>query len=311
MRLARLAGSLRHPAARLPAPTPRAPRLPPPSRGVVVRPPGSPPRPSSVAAAAASSSSSVRFVDFASSPASSSRTMSGVPSDDDAAAAATLPPLAPGGSSSAPDSSASRVIKRETTHATRWLAMRHLTYVDPAGAERGWDSVARSTRSPGAVADAVCVFATLRRANEPDRVLLVRQFRPPLDAETIELPAGLIDGDEAPEIAALRELKEETGYVGTLTTEGTTGTTGTTTTPAMPLSPGLSDETVCLVRVDVDLDAPENAHPKQELEGSEFITVYAVPKDTLRAQLDQLAARGYKVFAGLYLMALGMEMGRG
>jgi 8-oxo-dGTP pyrophosphatase MutT (NUDIX family) len=189
--------------------------------------------------------------------------------------------------------------------------MRHLTYVDPAGAERGWDSVARSTRSPGAVADAVCVFATLRRANEPDRVLLVRQFRPPLDAETIELPAGLIDGDEAPEIAALRELKEETGYVGTLTTEGTTGTTGTFTTPAMPMSPGLSDETVCLVRVDVDLDAPENAHPKQELEGSEFITVYAVPKDTLRAQLDQLAARGYKVFAGLYLMALGMEMGRG
>ena len=249
----------------------------------------------------------MRFVDFASSPASSS-TMSGVPSDD--AAAATLPPP-PGGSSSAPDSSASRVIKRETTHATRWLAMRHLTYVDPAGAERGWDSVARSTRSPGAVADAVCVFATLRRANEPDRVLLVRQFRPPLDAETVELPAGLIDGDEAPEIAALRELKEETGYVGTLTTEGTTGTTGTFTTPAMPLSPGLSDETVCLVRVDVDLDAPENAHPKQELEGSEFITVYAVPKDTLRAQLDQLAARGYKVFAGLYLMALGMEMGRG
>ena len=307
MRLARLAGSLRHPAPRLPAPTPRAPRLPPPSRGVVVRPPGSPPRPSSVAAAAASSSSSVRFVDFASSPASSS-TMSGVPSDD--AAAATLSPP-PGGSSSAPDSSASRVIKRETTHATRWLAMRHLTYVDPAGAERGWDSVARSTRSPGAVADAVCVFATLRRANEPDRVLLVRQFRPPLDAETVELPAGLIDGDEAPEIAALRELKEETGYVGTLTTEGTTGTTGTFTTPAMPLSPGLSDETVCLVRVDVDLDAPENAHPKQELEGSEFITVYAVPKDTLRAQLDQLAARGYKVFAGLYLMALGMEMGRG
>ena len=34
-------------------------------------------------------------------------------------------------------------------------------------------------------------------------------------------------------------------------------------TPALPLSPGLSNETVQLVRVDVDLDAPENANPKQ------------------------------------------------
>lgn len=62
------------------------------------------------------------------------------------------------------------------------------------------------------------------------------------------------------------ELKEETGYVGTVVA-------GSAATPALPLSPGLSNETVQLVRVDVDLDAPENANPKQELEGSEFITV--------------------------------------
>jgi 8-oxo-dGTP pyrophosphatase MutT (NUDIX family) len=30
----------------------------------------------------------------------------------------------------------------------------------------------------------------------------------------IELPAGLIDAGETPEQAAVRELKEETGYVG-------------------------------------------------------------------------------------------------
>jgi 8-oxo-dGTP pyrophosphatase MutT (NUDIX family) len=65
---------------------------------------------------------------------------------------------------------------------------------------------------------------------------------PYVGGETIELPAGLIDGAEPPERAALRELKEETGYVGTIVGDNAV-------TPAMPLSPGLSNETVQLVRV--------------------------------------------------------------
>ena len=41
-----------------------------------------------------------------------------------------------------------------------------------------------------------------------------RQFRAPLDKVCIEIPAGLIDKGETPEEAAVRELREETGYVG-------------------------------------------------------------------------------------------------
>lgn len=37
--------------------------------------------------------------------------------------------------------------------------------------------------------------------------------RPPLDAYTVEFPAGLIDKGESAETAAARELKEETGEV--------------------------------------------------------------------------------------------------
>lgn len=111
------------------------------------------------------------------------------------------------------DSSRSRVVGEEIMYGTKWLAFKHLTYVDPTGKERAWDMMGRATRAEGASADAVCVFATLRKKGEEDTTLLVRQFRPPMRGETIELPAGLIDGAEAPEIAALRELKEETGYV--------------------------------------------------------------------------------------------------
>ena len=54
---------------------------------------------------------------------------------------------------------------------------------------------------------------------------------------TLELPAGLIDAGETPAVAALRELKEETGYVATVRS----------VSPAACMSPGLTNETVCLV----------------------------------------------------------------
>jgi ADP-ribose pyrophosphatase len=44
-------------------------------------------------------------------------------------------------------------------------------------------------------------------------IVLQKQYRPPLDKIVIELPAGLIDAGETAEQAAIRELKEETGYV--------------------------------------------------------------------------------------------------
>ena len=44
------------------------------------------------------------------------------------------------------------------------------------------------------------------------QVLLVRQFRPAVDANLLELPAGLVDTGEQPIDCARRELAEETGF---------------------------------------------------------------------------------------------------
>jgi 8-oxo-dGTP pyrophosphatase MutT (NUDIX family) len=43
-------------------------------------------------------------------------------------------------------------------------------------------------------------------------VLIVRQYRPAVEHETLELPSGLVDPGETPKEAARRELLEETGY---------------------------------------------------------------------------------------------------
>ncbi|OLR65650.1 NUDIX hydrolase [Peptoniphilus porci] len=47
---------------------------------------------------------------------------------------------------------------------------------------------------------------------EDDEIILIRQYRKAIDKEIYELPAGMVDFGEEPQKAALRELKEETGY---------------------------------------------------------------------------------------------------
>ncbi len=50
-------------------------------------------------------------------------------------------------------------------------------------------------------------------ATDGDRVVLVNQYRPATDMNYWSVPAGYIDGAENPDVAAHRELTEETGLV--------------------------------------------------------------------------------------------------
>jgi ADP-ribose pyrophosphatase len=45
-----------------------------------------------------------------------------------------------------------------------------------------------------------------------DRVVMIRQFRFGISANTLEIPGGMVEAGEDPQTAALRELEEETGY---------------------------------------------------------------------------------------------------
>lgn len=56
--------------------------------------------------------------------------------------------------------------------------------------------------------------AAVVAVREDGKLLMVRQYRNALERETLEIPAGGLDGrEEPPEQAARRELEEETGYI--------------------------------------------------------------------------------------------------
>ena len=57
-------------------------------------------------------------------------------------------------------------------------------------------------------------FAIIRRPNAADQLVLLLSYRAAVESITVELPSGLVDKGESAETSAVRELREETGYVG-------------------------------------------------------------------------------------------------
>ena len=90
------------------------------------------------------------------------------------------------------------------------------------------------SRPKGSEIDGVDIVAILEKSSGPE-ILLQKQFRPPINKICVELPAGLIEEGETVEDCAIRELKEETGYMGKVLTGSRMGLT-----PITYLDPGSS-----------------------------------------------------------------------
>ncbi len=130
---------------------------------------------------------------------------------------------------------------------------------------------------PGAV--------TILPIDDQGRILFVRQYRHAVGQELLELPAGTLDPGELPDMCALREIREETGFAaGKMVKLG-----------EFFLAPGYSTEYM-LVYLASDLTADPLPRDKDE-----YITLQAIPV----AEAYAMALKGElidgKSLAGLLL----------
>lgn len=171
---------------------------------------------------------------------------------------------------------------------TPWLSLREKVVRRGDGSEKRWTYARRE-----GTAGAVCVLA--HAGGPTPRLLLVRQFRPPVGREVLEFPAGLLDEGESAEQAALRELREETGWIGEVVRVG----------PRIPSSPGMTDEWVCMV--EVRLTHAEDAAP----DGDEAITPVWLECRGLRERLEAIDKEGVMIDAKLWSFAVGTASSEG
>ncbi|KAG8162366.1 hypothetical protein KVR01_008131 [Diaporthe batatas] len=194
------------------------------------------------------------------------------------------------------------------------LNLKNINFTDETGKPRVWEVAGRANRSATAGVDAVSIGNILlpppsQKSTRPASTILVVQYRPPLDAYTVEWPAGLIDPKEDVETAALRELKEETGYEASRVLS---------VSPPQAADPGMSSATVQLVMVEVQLPEGcdgadgELAMPPQKLDDGEHIERVVVPLADLYGRLVEYAGRERHVVAAkLFHFAQGMEFMKG
>lgn len=126
------------------------------------------------------------------------------------------------------------------------------------------------------------------------KLVLIEQYRPPVGAVVVELPAGLagdVAGSESEDLAdaARRELLEETGYEADTMTRLAAGTA----------SAGIVDEVITLYRA-----TGLRKTGAGEGDGHEQITTHEVPLADVERWLGEQVAAGklidLKVYGGLH-----------
>lgn len=139
-----------------------------------------------------------------------------------------------------------RIKELVTLSQSKFLNFFEASYFNRGGKLNKWFLVSRKTERQirkqffegvDDQVDAVLIHAI---HEETGKLVLIRQYRVPLNDYIYEMPAGLIDMGESYQTAVARELKEETGLELTEIDESKSSNKAY-------LSPGMTDESVSLI----------------------------------------------------------------
>lgn len=139
-----------------------------------------------------------------------------------------------------------RIKELVTLSQSKFLNFFEASYFNRDGKVKKWFLASRKTESQmrnqffEGIEDQVDAVLIHAIHEETGKLVLIRQYRVPLNDYIYEMPAGLIDEGESYQTAAIRELREETGLV-------LTEIEASKSSMKAYLSPGMTDESVSLV----------------------------------------------------------------
>lgn len=104
----------------------------------------------------------------------------------------------------------------QTLYENRFLNFYHMDALTDSG--KNFDYYFVSRNKPDKIkpltgehkAEGIVIYPVLK--DDPEKIVLIRQYRYPVGDYLYELPAGLVDAGENINQAAIREMKEETGF---------------------------------------------------------------------------------------------------
>jgi ADP-ribose pyrophosphatase len=183
-------------------------------------------------------------------------------------------------------------MQKTILHEGKWIKICSKPVVGRSGIISTWEFVERKeSHEEGDSVDIVALYK--------DYLVLIASFRYPVQSFVLEFPAGLTEG-ASPQQTALKELKEETGFIAFEENIKEVS-------PVLFTDPWKSTETTRLVVVEVP-DILENESPEQSLEDEEIIIVELVKLQGLCENIIDLAQRkSYGIDVRLYLFAKGMQ----
>ena len=140
----------------------------------------------------------------------------------------------------------SRIKEINTLSKTNFVSLYDVAYENKLGKEKHWTVSSRKSKeeleqiylqNKEDKIDAVVICAYHKSEK---KLVLINQYRVPINKHIYELPAGLVDNNEDAETSVRRELKEDTGL-------DLISINKINSKDKLYLSPGMTDESVAFV----------------------------------------------------------------